>query len=33
MSTNTPVLLIFFNRPDTLAETFEAIREAKPKKL
>lgn len=29
----SPVLLIFFNRPDTLQETFAAIRKAKPKKL
>ena len=29
----TAVLLIFFNRPDCLAETFEQIRKAQPKKL
>lgn len=29
----TPVLLIFFNRPDTLKEVFESIRKAKPCKL
>ena len=29
----TPVLLIFFNRPHTLKETFEAIRKAKPSRL
>lgn len=28
-----PVLLIFFNRPDTLKKVFEKIREAKPKVL
>lgn len=28
-----PVLLIFFNRPDTLALVFEQVRKAKPKKL
>lgn len=33
MNTETPVLLIFFNRPDTLKETFAAIRDAKPTKL
>lgn len=30
---NAPVLLIIFNRPDTTAQVFEAIRKAKPKKL
>lgn len=30
---NAPVLLIFFNRADTLRETFAAIREAKPSRL
>lgn len=29
----TPVLLIFFNRPDVLSETFNAIRKVKPSKL
>lgn len=28
-----PVLFIIFNRPDTTAQVFEAIRKAKPKKL
>lgn len=30
---NTPVLFIVFNRPDTTAQVFEAIRQAKPKQL
>lgn len=30
---NTPVLFIVFNRPDTTARVFEAIRQAKPKQL
>ena len=29
----TPVLLIFFNRPDTFAKVFEKVRKAKPKTL
>lgn len=29
----TAVLVIFFNRPDCLAETFEQVRKAKPEKL
>ncbi|QDZ40715.1 glycosyltransferase family 2 protein [Euhalothece natronophila Z-M001] len=29
----TPVIFIIFNRPDTTAKVFEAIRQAKPKKL
>ncbi|MBQ7225174.1 MAG: hypothetical protein IJX02_01075 [Clostridia bacterium] len=32
-SCSTPVLLIFFNRPDTFAKVFEKVREAKPKTL
>jgi hypothetical protein len=30
---NTPVLFLIFNRPDTTAKVFEAIRQAKPKQL
>lgn len=30
---STPVLLIFFNRPDTFEKVFEKVREAKPKTL
>jgi hypothetical protein len=30
---NTPVLFLVFNRPDTTRSVFEAIRQAKPKKL
>lgn len=30
---NTPVLLIFFNRPDTFKKVFEEVRKAKPKTL
>ena len=30
---NTPVAFIIFNRPDTTAQVFEQIRQAKPKKL
>ncbi len=30
---NTPVLIVFFNRPDTLEKVFEKVREAKPKEL
>ncbi len=30
---NTPVAFIIFNRPDTTAKVFEAIRQAKPQKL
>lgn len=30
---NTPVLFITFNRPETTAQVFEAIRKAKPKQL
>ena len=30
---NTPVLMIFFNRPDTFAKVFEKVRQAKPKTL
>lgn len=30
---NTPVLLIFFNRPDTFSKVFEKVRKAKPKTL
>lgn len=30
---NTPVVLIIFNRPDTTAKVFEAIRQAKPPQL
>ena len=30
---NTPVVLIIFNRPDTTAKVFEAIRQAKPSQL
>ncbi len=30
---NTPVLFLIFNRPDTTAQVFEAIRLAKPKQL
>jgi hypothetical protein len=30
---NTPVVLIIFNRPETTAEVFEAIRQAKPLRL
>ena len=30
---NVPVALIFFNRPDTLEQVFDRVREAKPKKL
>lgn len=30
---DTPIMLIFFNRPDTLQETFEWIRRVKPKQL
>lgn len=30
---NTPVLMIFFNRPDTFVKVFEKVREAKPKNL
>ena len=30
---NTPVLMIFFNRPDSFAKVFEKVREAKPKTL
>lgn len=30
---NTPILLIIFNRPETTARVFEAIREIKPKQL
>jgi GT2 family glycosyltransferase len=29
----TPVVFIIFNRPDTTAKVFEAIRQAKPPKL
>ena len=29
----TPVLLIFFNRPSTFEQVFEKVREAKPKTL
>lgn len=32
-SCNTPVLMIFFNRPDTFEKVFEKVREAKPKTL
>lgn len=32
-SCNTPVLLIFFNRPDTFEKVFEQVRKAKPKTL
>lgn len=31
--TQTPVLLIFFNRPDHLIKTFDRVRRARPKKL
>jgi hypothetical protein len=30
---NTPVLLLIFNRPDTTAQVFEAIRKARPPRL
>jgi len=30
---STPVLMIFFNRPDSFAKVFEKVREAKPKTL
>ena len=30
---NTPILLIFFNRPDTFSKVFEQVRRAKPKTL
>jgi hypothetical protein len=30
---HTPVLFLIFNRPDTTAQVFEAIRQAKPKQL
>ena len=30
---NTPILLIFFNRPDTFEKVFEKVREARPKTL
>lgn len=30
---NTPILFIIFNRPDTTAKVFEAIRQARPKQL
>ena len=33
MSVSTPVAFIIFNRPDTTARVFEAIRQAKPSKL
>ena len=33
MSNCAPVFLIFFNRPDTLKMTFDAIKKAKPRKL
>jgi hypothetical protein len=33
MSLSTPVAFIIFNRPDTTARVFEAIRQAKPQKL
>jgi hypothetical protein len=33
MSLSTPVAFIIFNRPDTTAKVFEAIRQAKPQKL
>lgn len=32
-SLKTPVLFLIFNRPDTTAEVFEAIRKARPEKL
>ncbi len=31
--TDVPVFMIFFNRPDTLAEVFAAVKKAKPSKL
>ena len=31
--TNVPVMLLFFNRPDTLRQVFEAVRKAQPKQL
>lgn len=33
MELNTPVLIIFFNRPETLQLVFDRVREAKPKML
>lgn len=33
MAVATPVLLIIFNRPDTTARVFDAIRQARPKQL
>lgn len=30
---NSPVALIFFNRPDSFSKVFESVRKAKPKKL
>lgn len=32
-SLNTPIVFLIFNRPDLTAQVFEAIRQAKPKKL
>ena len=32
-SCNTPVLMIFFNRPDTFEKVFEKVRKARPKTL
>lgn len=32
-SSNVPVLMVFFNRPEPLREVFEAVRKAKPAKL
>jgi hypothetical protein len=33
MNTNIPIVFIVFNRPDTTAKVFEAIRQAKPNQL
>ena len=32
-SCGVPVLMIFFNRPDSFKQVFEKVREAKPKTL
>lgn len=32
-SCSVPVLMIFFNRPDSFKQVFEKVREAKPKTL
>lgn len=33
MQTDVPVFMIFFNRPEPLSKVFEAVRQARPKKL